>query len=55
MKTQLTDLNPTTKCFSRTPEQPVFEHYKRPVNYYFVVAIVLTVGTIAGLILIKVI
>jgi hypothetical protein len=49
------NINPTTKRFARTTEQPVFEHYKRPVNYYFVVATVLTVGTIAGLILIKVI
>jgi hypothetical protein len=55
MKTQSTDLNPTTKRFPRSTKQPVIEHYRRPLNKNYVFAILLIVGTIAGSILMKVI
>jgi hypothetical protein len=49
------NINPTTKRFARTTQQPVIEHYKRPVNKNYVFAILLIVGTIVGSILMKVI
>jgi hypothetical protein len=48
-------INPTTRCFPRTTrdafqqDQSVIEHYKRPVNYFFVVAILFVVGIIVCL------
>lgn len=47
------DLNTTTERFPRTTKQPVIEHYKRPRNNKFVVAIFYIVGIIAVSILIK--
>jgi hypothetical protein len=62
MKTQLTDLNPTTRCFprSRMEAYPIdymsgIEHYKRPSNKNYVFAILLIVGTIVVSIAMKVI
>jgi hypothetical protein len=48
-------INPTTRCFPRTTrdafkqDQTVIEHYKRPVNYFYVVAILSVVGIIVCL------
>jgi len=62
MKTQLTDLNPTTRCFprSRMEAYPIdymsgIEYYKRPSNKNYVFAILLIVGTIVVSIAMKVI
>jgi hypothetical protein len=60
MKTQLTDLNPTTRCFPREMrtafpfDQQVIEHYKRPSNKNYVVRTLAILGIIAVLIAIKV-
>jgi len=55
------DLNPTTRCYprSRMEAYPVeymsgIEHYKRPRNNNYVVAILYIIGIIAVLIAIKV-
>jgi hypothetical protein len=56
----LTDLNPTTRCFPRSRMEAYpheyasgIEHYKRPRNNNFVVAILYIVGIIAVLIAMK--
>jgi hypothetical protein len=61
MKTQLTDLNPTTRCFprSRMEAYPLeymsgIEYYKRPPNKNYVVRTLSILGIIAVLIAIKV-
>ena len=48
-------INSTTRCFPRTirdafpADYAVIEHYKRPVNYFFVVVISCVVGIIVCL------
>ena len=61
MKTQLTDLNPTTRRFprSRMEAYPMdymsgIEHYKRPPNKNYVVRNLSILGIIAILIAMKV-
>ena len=61
MKTQLTDLNPTTRCFprSRMEAYPLeymsgIEYYKRPANNNYVVRTLSILAIIVGLIAMKV-
>jgi hypothetical protein len=48
-------INETTRCFPRTTREAFadeyqwIEHYKRPVNYFFVVAILVVVAIIVFL------
>jgi len=60
MKTQLIDLNPTVRRYPRTRMEAYpleymsgIEHYKRPRNNNFVVAILTAIAIIAVLIAIK--
>jgi hypothetical protein len=61
MKTQLTDLNPTTRCYPRSRMEAYkveymsgIEYYKRPRNNNYVVRTLSILGIIAVLIAIKV-
>lgn len=61
MKTQLVDLNPTTRCFPRSRREAYpleymsgIEYYKRPANNNYVVVILFAVVIIAFSIGIKV-